>query len=205
MARRARIGAQVWAFGLISLTLGVTAFAAGPEPEDFPEYQPAHTVIKCPYIPKDIEQVPECGGKKATCLGTAGNDLVLGHEGQDVVAALAGNDVVHGDAGNDIVCGGAGTDSLMGARGDDTMFGNEGSDWLFGAPGADQLAGGPGNFDVLWGGPGVDELDGGAGRDDVCMLQREMGNATKACETIYPPPGYVHEDEPEPGVLKLGK
>ena len=43
-----------------------------------------------------------------------------------------------------------------------------------------------------------------AGGDfDVCMLQREMGEIDpEGCNTIYPPPGYLHEDDPDPGVLR---
>jgi hypothetical protein len=83
------------------------------------------------------------------------------------------------------------------------MYGGPGDDWLFGAPGADIMFGGPGDHDVLWGGPGIDKLDGGPGSYDVCMLQREMGEADKVgCNTVYPPPGYQHDDEPDPGMLR---
>ena len=181
------------------------AQAAGPEvdKDQFPDYVPAHTVIKCPYIPENLKSIPECGGKVATCVGTSGNDLILGSEEKDVIASLAGNDVVHGDAEDDIICGGPGTDSLFGARGHDVIYGGPGDDWLFGAKEDDKLYGGPGDYDVLWGGPGVDMLDGGPGNFDVCMLQRDMGEFNeKGCNTVYPPPGYVHDEEPSPGVLK---
>jgi hypothetical protein len=184
------------------LALSSSTFAAGPDPAQFPDYHPNHTVIKCPYTPEGMAP-PSCNGQQATCVGTDGPDLMLGTDGNDVIVAGAGDDVVHGDAGDDIACGGPGTDSLFGARGSDTMLGEEGDDWLFGAPGEDTLSGGTGN-DILWGGPGADKLAGGPGDYDVCMLQREMGVASDDCETIYPPPGYVHEEEPEPGVLKLG-
>lgn len=191
-------GMSLWALGV-----ACPAYAAGPEPDQFPDYRPAATVFKCPFLPGGLKEVPKCGGKAVTCMGTEGPDLILGSDANDVIFAAAGNDVVHGDAGNDIICGGPGNDSLMGARGADTMFGQEGSDWLFGAPGPDRLYGGPGDYDVLWGGPGVDYLDGGPGDFDVCLLQREMGEYDKeGCETVYPPPGYVHDDEPEPGLLK---
>jgi hypothetical protein len=179
--------------------------AAGPAitEEQFPGYHPVHTVIKCPYLPEGLKEKPLCGGKPATCVGTDGHDLVLGSEEADVIVAGAGNDVVHADAGDDIVCGGPGNDSLMGARGADTLFGEAGNDWLFGAPESDVLDGGEGDFDVLWGGPGMDKLDGGPGDYDLCLLQREMGDFdAKGCNTVYPPPGYVHEDDPDPGLLK---
>jgi Ca2+-binding RTX toxin-like protein len=184
----------------------IVASAAGLEisVERFPDYKPAHTVIKCPYLPADLHEVPTCHGKQATCVGTSGPDLILGTEVDDVIVAGDGDDVVHGDAGDDIICGGEGKDSLFGAKGNDVIDGGPGDDWLFGAPGDDDLEGGPG-YDVLWGGPGNDKLSGGEGDHDVCLLQREMGEADPSCETIYPPPGYVHEQEPGAGVLKLGK
>jgi Ca2+-binding RTX toxin-like protein len=185
------------------LVLPASVLAAGPSPTQFPDYRTAHTVIKCPYLPAGMTP-PTCHGLQATCVGTKGDDLILGTEGPDVIVALAGNDVVHGDQGNDTVCGGPGNDSLFGARDSDTLLGEAGDDWLFGAPGDDDLRGGPG-YDVLWGGPGADKLSGGEGKHDVCMLQREMGIADDSCETIYPPPGYVHDQEPEAGVLKIGK
>jgi hypothetical protein len=191
-------------FALAALiVVGSTAFGAGPYPERFPDFHPGHTVIKCPYIPPGIS-VPTCNGLPVTCVATEGDDVILGSEAGDVIAALGGDDVIHGDRGDDTICAGPGNDSILGAMGNDTILGEEGDDFLFGAPGEDDLRGGPG-YDVLWGGPGQDLLSGGEGDRDVCMLQREMGTADDSCETIYPPRGYVHEDEPEPGVLKAGK
>ncbi len=190
---------------LLAFSVALAAHAAGPDPAQFADYVPAAAVIKCPYVPEGLQSIPTCGGKLATCIGTDGHDLILGSEEDDVIAALGGRNVVHGDAGNDTICGGPEGDSLFGARGDDTIYGEGGSDWLFGAPGADKLRGGEGDFDVLWGGPGFDDLDGGPGDNDVCLLQREMGAYTDECNTVYPPPGYVHEQEPEPGILKLPK
>ena len=187
------------------LFFGGIAIAAGPEVtvERFPDYNPAHTVIKCPYLPAGLKEIPLCGGRPATCVGTIGADLILGTDEPDVIVAGHGNDVVHGDAGDDVICGGPGNDSLMGARGLDRLFGDEGDDWLFGAPGDDELDGGEGDHDVLWGGPGFDKLDGGPGAFDVCLLQRELGEfVVDGCNTVYPPPGYVHDEEPDPGVLR---
>ncbi|MBT8438981.1 MAG: hypothetical protein HKP55_10755 [Gammaproteobacteria bacterium] len=192
---------------LLVITLFMTAavYSAGPggAKEQFPDYYPAHTVIKCPYLPAGMKQVPLCGGRPATCIGTPQADLILGSEKNDVIVAGGGNDVVHGDAGDDTVCGGAGNDSLMGARGSDHLIGDAGDDWLFGAPGNDILRGGDGDHDVLWGGPGIDNLDGGPGNFDICLLQREMGDYDReGCNTVYPPPGYEHDQEPDPGVLR---
>ncbi len=197
--------AQLVAAGIGSLLLVASTARAADVANQFPDYHPAATIIKCPHIPEGMVDIPTCHGVTATCVGTDGDDLLIGTEEDDVIVVGPGNDVVHADAGNDLVCGGPGNDSLFGARGDDIMYGEEGNDWLFGAQGADTLDGGPGDFDVLWGGPGIDILDGGPGDNDVCMLQREMGTAEAGCDTQYPPPGYVHEQEPEPGILKLSK
>ena len=197
-------GAVGGVFGVVVLTVFAgTALAAGPYAERFPDFHPGHTVIKCPFVPPGVS-VPICNGLPATCVGTEGDDLILGSEAADVISALGGDDVIHGDRGDDTICAGAGNDSILGAMGKDTIFGEEGDDFLFGAVDDDDLQGGPG-YDVLWGGPGFDRLSGGEGDRDVCMLQREMGTADDSCETVYPPSGYVHEDEPEPGLLKFGK
>lgn len=197
--RRPQVAALLTMFALCQTS------AAGPtvSKDRFPDYDPAHTVIKCPYLPADLAEVPLCDGKPATCVGTDGKDLIIGSDKNDVIVAGGDHDVVHGDAGDDTICGGPGNDSLMGARGLDHLIGGPGNDWLFGAIGADELEGGEGDYDVLWGGPGFDKLDGGAGTHDVCMLQREMGDFdAEGCNTVYPPPGYVHDDEPDPGVLR---
>lgn len=182
------------------------AYAAGDhvvEEKEFADYQTSHTVIKCPHLPPGLKEVPKCAGKPVTCLGTGGPDLILGSEDDDVIFAGRGNDSVHGDAGSDVICGGQGQDALFGARGDDEIHGGPGDDWLFGAPGDDRLFGGPGDFDTLWEGPGHGYVNGGPGDFDVCMLQREMAVVEKeTCETVFPPPGYVHDDEPDPGVVK---
>ncbi len=191
------------AIAVLAILTAGSAHGAGPDPDQFAHYSPAAVVVKCPYVPEGMAPIPTCDGKQATCVGSEGHDLILGSEEDDVIVTLGGRNVVHGDAGDDIICGGPENDSLFGARGDDTIYGNGGSDWLFGAPGADKLRGGEGDFDVLWGGPGFDDLDGGPGEEDVCMLQREMATYTTDCETVYPPPGYVHEQEPAPGILKL--
>ena len=199
--------AKQYAVAVIAGTVLVSAQALAAEPaatnEQSANYQPAHNPIQCPYIPADLNTIPTCRGEQATCVGTRGHDVILGTDGDDVIVAGPGNDVVHGDRGNDIICGGPGNDSLTGAKGQDSMFGGPGNDRLFGGVDPDVLHGGPGDFDVLWGGPGLDYLDGGHGSHDICMLQREMGDINPdGCNTIYPPPGYLHEDDLDPGVLR---
>ena len=175
---------------LVSGTVLVSAqvMAAGPEINEdrFPGYSPAHTVIKCPYLPPGLVNIPTCGDRKATCVGTEGHDLILGSDKNDVIVAGAGNDVVHADAMDDIVCGGPGDDSLFGARGSDVLYGGPGDDWLFGAADPNTLYGEEGDFDVLWGGPSMDLLDGGAGTHDVCMLQQDEGDYDEyGCNTAF--------------------
>lgn len=161
-----------------AISMSFQAPAVGPQitKDNFPEYHPAHTVIKCPYIPPGLKDLPTCGGQPATCVGTEGHDLIIGSDQNDVIVAGNGNDVVHADAMDDIVCGGAGNDSLFGARGQDRLYGELGDDWLFGAVDPNVLDGGEGDFDVLWGGPSTDYLDGGSGSHDVCIMQRDIGD-----------------------------
>ena len=172
-----------------SVLVSAQALAIGPEitKKEFPDYHPAHTVIKCPYLPPDLVDIPICGGQQATCVGTEGHDLILGSEHNDVIVAGAGNDVVHSDALDDIVCGGPGDDSLFGARGSDTLYGGPGDDWLFGAVDPNTLYGEEGDFDVLWGGPNIEMeyLDGGPGTHDTCMLQMGLGDySPDGCNTV---------------------
>jgi Ca2+-binding RTX toxin-like protein len=170
-----------------SVLVSAQVLAVGPEvtKDKFPHYHPAHTVIKCPYLPKGLVDIPTCDGHQATCVGTDGHDLILGSDGNDVIVAGAGNDLVHADAADDIVCGGPGDDSLFGARGLDTLYGESGNDWLFGAADPNNLYGGEGDYDVLWGGPSMlDYLEGGSGTHDVCMLQGDNGDYdTYTCNT----------------------
>ncbi len=196
----------VEALGVLSLAFSLNAAGADvPGKTGWPAgYLAAHTVVICPYLDPTLSaaRIPECDGVPATCMGSDGHDLIIGSSGDDVIVGLAGNDVIHGDEGRDLICGGPGNDAIHGAKGDDRLFGGEGNDNLFGARGDDLLFGGPGDFDVLWGGPGYDRLDGGPGAYDLCMLQRQLGEVEAAtCGTLYPPPGYVHDEEPDPGIL----
>jgi len=119
--------------------------------------------------------VPTCGGRRATIVGTPGNDMLRGTRGDDVIHGLGGNDTIYGLGGNDIICGGNGNDKLSGGRGNDQLYGGAGDDYLessggnnklYGGPGDDRLRGGSGN-DKLWGGFGTDRCDGGTGTDYV--------------------------------------
>ena len=124
-----------------------------------------------------------CDGRKATIVGTAGDDVLIGTNGPDVIAALQGNDVVRGLAGDDVICGGQGNDALIGGQGFDVLFGAQGNDTLYAADGqrtsertdtaGGRNFGGIGNdtihgstrWDRMQGGPGADRLYGYQGRD----------------------------------------
>ena len=83
-----------------------------------------------------------CKGRRATIVGTSGDDTLIGTRGNDVIAARRGNDVVRGKGGNDRICGGFGSDQLRGGPGNDRLFGGYGSDQLRGGSGNDRLFGG---------------------------------------------------------------
>jgi uncharacterized repeat protein (TIGR01451 family) len=120
-------------------------------------------------------EVPLCGGRPATLVGTEGNDFLFGTPGNDVIAGLGGNDRIDGQGGNDVICGGSGFDRLLGSGGRDRIDGGSDGDRMSGGRGRDRLFGGTGNdnlrgnqgSDVLKGGRGRDRLDGGPGTD-VC-------------------------------------
>ena len=121
---------------------------------------------------------PTCGGRRATIVGTANDDVINGTAGNDVIVALGGRDLVRGRGGNDTICGGAGADRLRGGPGGDLLLGGAGRDDLRGGRGQDELRGGGGN-DLLDGGLHVDSLDGGPGRDSC---YRTTAARLAACE-----------------------
>jgi Ca2+-binding RTX toxin-like protein len=108
-----------------------------------------------------------CGGKKATIVGTPGDDVIVGKGASDVIYGGGGDDRISGGRnGNDTICGGSGDDTLNGGRGFDKLYGEEGNDNLDGETGSDMLDGGGGN-DKLAGDKGSDNLHGGGGEDDL--------------------------------------
>lgn len=107
-----------------------------------------------------------CLGKKATILGTPGNDVITGTKGRDVIVSLGGNDVIRGKGGKDLICAGSGDDRVLGGSGRDRIYGQDGNDQLFGGKGRDRISGGAGN-DKLVGGEGPDRLSGDSGDDKL--------------------------------------
>jgi Ca2+-binding RTX toxin-like protein len=109
-----------------------------------------------------------CDGRKATIVGTPGNDRLVGRRASDVIHGGGGSDrILGGASGNDRICGGAGDDVIEGGRGNDRLFGGLGDDRIEGGRGSDKiLAGGRGN-DRLLGGRGNDAANGGRDADYV--------------------------------------
>lgn len=131
--------------------------------------------------PASAQSGPKCFGKRATIVGTPGDDVLLGTPGDDVIVALGGRDAVHGLGGDDLICGGRGNDRLVGGTGNDVLFGGSGRDVLAGGQGSDGLNGGYGR-DVLRGGRGADVLNGADGVDR-CVGDRGPDQAGFSCET----------------------
>ncbi|HEX2026306.1 MAG TPA: calcium-binding protein [Actinomycetota bacterium] len=109
---------------------------------------------------------PRCFGKRATIVGTGGNDKINGRPGRDVIVGLGGHDRINGRAGDDLICGGGGRDFIRGKSGDDQLSGGAKRDVVFGQQGLDRVAGGGGS-DFLTGNPGNDRIRAGAGGDFV--------------------------------------
>ncbi len=135
------------------------------------------------------EEPPRCHGRRATIVGTAGNDVLRGTPTRDVIWGGPGDDEISGSLGNDLICGGGGNDLIHGGRGNDELYGGAGSDRIYGdlgddkasggageddevagGLGIDTLNGGPGSFDLVHGDYGYDRMDGGPGEDDIASF-----------------------------------
>jgi hypothetical protein len=72
-------------------------------------------------IPSQAAQAstPTCLGRKATIVGTPGNDKIIGTSGRDVIVGRGGDDLILGLGGNDVICGNGGHDVInaMGGTG----------------------------------------------------------------------------------------
>src|SRR3954453_18384526 len=58
-----------------------------------------------------------CLDRKATLVGTSGNDVIDGTNGTDVIVGGRGADQTHGLGGDDFICGEGGRDILTGGGG----------------------------------------------------------------------------------------
>ncbi len=95
--------------------------------------------------------VRRCLGRRATIVGTRGDDHLRGTPRADVVVALGGDDVVVGFGGDDRICAGAGADRVHAGAGHDRIRAGGGADRVYGGAGRDILIGGGGG-DRLFGG-----------------------------------------------------
>ena len=68
-------------------------------------------------LPSQEAAAASCGGKRATIVGTAGNDVLVGKKASDLIDGGGGNDRISGGPnGNDTICGGPGDDRSRRAR-----------------------------------------------------------------------------------------
>jgi Ca2+-binding RTX toxin-like protein len=128
----------------------------------------------------------ECLGRKATILGTSGNDDIYGTNGSDVVVGGRGGDQIHGLGGDDSICGEGGRDILTGGSGDDELSGDHGGDAIFAGSGDDFLTGGD-QSDQLHGGSGDDDMQGGFVtnyRNDSCDGGDGIDTARSDCDSV---------------------
>jgi Ca2+-binding RTX toxin-like protein len=114
-----------------------------------------------------LAETPPCHGRRATLVGTNGDDVLRGSDHPDVIVALGGDDTIYAGLGNDVVCGGTGDDLVHGGRGNDLLDGGAGADRVFGDLGDDKAMGGGGDEDEVSGGLGIDTVSGGPGGDDL--------------------------------------
>ena len=147
------------------------------------------TVVFIAAAPAEEEEPPRCHGRRATIVGTPGDDVLRGTPERDVIWGGPGNDEISGSLGNDLICGGGGDDLIHGGRGNDELYGGAGTDRVIGdlgddkasggagdddevagSLGIDTLNGGPGNFDLVHGDYGYDRMDGGPGSDDIASF-----------------------------------
>jgi Ca2+-binding RTX toxin-like protein len=99
---------------------------------------------------------PTCFGKRATIVGTSGNDRLVGTDGPDVIVGRGGDDVIKGRGGDDLICGNYGADRLSGGPGKDSLNGGKGK-LVDISPGDGEEAWGV-EHDVFLPGPGNDYL-----------------------------------------------
>ena len=85
--------------------------------------------------PQNVATAPEwgaipvnCGGRRATIVGTEGKDRLIGTKAADVIAGLGGRDKIKGKGAKDRLCGNGGPDRLVGGKKSDRCFGGSGSD-----------------------------------------------------------------------------
>lgn len=98
--------------------------------------------------PTALASEPRCFGRKATHVGTQGDNEIKGSPRTDVIVARGGVDIIRAGRGRDFICaGGGGFDAIFAGRGNDKARGQGGDDVVFPGPGTDFVNGGAGgNF-----------------------------------------------------------
>lgn len=118
-------------------------------------------------IAGEVRAKPGCGGRKATIVRGAGNDVIRAPKhGPQVIVAGGGNDTIIVKRNKDIVCAGDGNDFISGGTGRDKLFGEAGNDVIDEGPGSGKAFAGPGE-DTLLGGGGGDSFHGDDGNDRI--------------------------------------
>jgi RTX calcium-binding nonapeptide repeat (4 copies) len=118
-------------------------------------------------IAVEVRAKPGCGGRKATIVRGAGNDVIKAvKHGPQVIVAGGGNDTIIAKRNKDIVCAGDGNDFISGGTGRDKLFGEAGNDVIDEGPGSGKAFAGPGE-DTLLGGGGGDSFHGDDGNDRI--------------------------------------
>ncbi len=109
---------------------------------------------------------PFCNGRRATIIGTNGDDVLEGTEGQDVIVAFNGNDIINAYGDKDVICAGSGNDIIDAGDGDDEVRSGSGNDLVMGGTGRDRIYAGSGN-DVVQAGADSDTVYGQSGMDEL--------------------------------------
>ena len=86
--------------------------------------------LTVPSVPADAGHTPTCLNRKATIVGTPGNDTLRGTSKADVIVGLGGHDSITGRGGSDYICGGGGRDVIDAGDGSDSLSGGAGDDRL---------------------------------------------------------------------------
>ncbi len=107
-----------------------------------------------------------CNGRRATIVGTSGDDVLDGTAGRDVIVSYGGNDTINAYGGDDVICSGSGNDSVYAGDGNDEIRASTGNDIIFGGNGRDRVYAGSGN-DTVHAGPDADTVAAQSGDDIV--------------------------------------
>jgi Ca2+-binding RTX toxin-like protein len=73
-----------------------------------------------------------CGGQRATIVGTKGDDVLKGTSENDGIVGRGGADRIFGRAGADDICGNQGKDTIHGGNHSDWLIAGKGNDRLYG-------------------------------------------------------------------------